>query len=268
MRGTFERGDPARRRVRRRGHLLRGHPHPGRRPGRVLDPDLPHLPRRDQGRAVHVPGPDRRRAHLLPREVGRPARLLQPGGLGPALVVPASRGRDPLRRQRGRAAGRLPAPGPPGAHGQAGQGDRRLAAGQEHGRRRRRLRGHRLRHDAHRGAGAPPLRPQAGRGRRQHRRAARRRRRGRRPGRHPVDPAPARGGGGPHPAVGQPGHRPGRDRGRRALLRRLPDHPGLRHPRVAVRQAALGAAASPSSARTRSRRWRPCSARPTPARRP
>ena len=39
----------------------RRHPHHGRRAHRILGADLPHVSRRDQGRALHVPGARRRR---------------------------------------------------------------------------------------------------------------------------------------------------------------------------------------------------------------
>ncbi len=110
--GTKERGDPACRGVRRGGHLLGRHPHPGGRAGRLLDSDLPHLPGRDQGRAVHVPGAHGRRAHLQPRQARRSARVLQPGGLDPALggaLAPrgsSSTTRRPWRSRRSSCPGR------------------------------------------------------------------------------------------------------------------------------------------------------------------
>ena len=104
----------------------------------------------------------------------------------------------------------------------------------------RRGRGDRLQHGAHRGAGAPPLRPQAGRGRGQHRGPPRRWARERRPQGLARDRGAGGGGGGPDPDVREPGDRRGRHRRRPDLLRRVPDHPGIGHPRVAVGQAAPG----------------------------
>ena len=119
----------------------------------------------------------------------------------PALGLALPRRGHPLRRDRRGDPGGVPAPGAPGAHGEARQGDRRLAAGQEHGRRRGRGRGDRLQHGAHRGAGAAPLRPQAGRGRGQHRRPPRRRRGERRPQGLAGDRGAGGGRGGPDPDV-------------------------------------------------------------------
>ena len=71
----------------------------------------------------------------------------------------------------------------------------------------------------------------------------------------------------PRARVGQPGDLPRRPARRPRLLRRLPDHAGVATSSSGWRRACRASAASRSRPRTRSPRWRPCSAPRSRARR-
>ena len=257
---------------RRRGR--RGHPEHRSAPGagggarRLPHPDRLRAAGRDQGGQLALSGPPQperaappgrcrrhpaglhargvRRQHRRP-EAGRPAHLR----LGrvhaardervPARRAPADRHRQDATALRARQERRLV---------RRGVGAVRPAEGVPEQ------------------AGARPLRPlrraaaeEPGGGRGRHAL-----RRGERPAARRLPVAPAAAGRERAGRLRQPGDRPRRAGRRLPLLRRLPDHAGLRHHGVPGRRAAEGRRRRRSRPRTRWRRWAWCSAPRSPAR--